>query len=430
MGKPYKITGFVTGAASTVGRYIYQEPAARREWTKARRPSPAHEFEEVMKLAVPKEIVGVERRVAATPETCAKLKKAGFEVLVENGAGEASSFSDSEYREAGASLVTSNELYEQADIVAKVSPPTNEEVGRLRSGAILIALLNPLSNSDLIQRLAEQRVDALAMELMPRITRAQKMDALSAMSTVTGYTAVLIAASKLNRFFPMFMTAAGTIKPAKVLVLGAGVAGLQAIATARRLGAVVEAFDVRPAVKEQVESLGARFVEVEAPAQDAEDAGGYAKEMSEAYKLKQKETIAAHVKDADVVISTALIPGKTAPVLITREMVEAMRPDTVIVDLAGEAGGNCELTKFGESVLHGGVMIEAPAHLASSLSYHASQMYARTIAAFVLDVSKDGSLNLDPDNEIIAGTLVTRKGEVVHERVRATMGETRATSGT
>ena len=343
-----------------------------------------------MKLAVPRETVGGERRVAATPETCGKLKKAGFEIFVENGAGEASSFGDSEYREAGASLTTADNLYEQADIIAKVSAPTDDETGRLRSGVILIALLNPLSNGDLIRRLAEQRVDALAMELMPRISRAQKMDALSAMSTVTGYSAVLIAASKLNRFFPMFMTAAGTIKPAKVLVLGAGVAGLQAIATAKRLGALVEVFDVRPAVKEQVESLGARFVEVEAPAQNAEDAGGYAKEMSDDYKLKQKETIAAHVKDADVVISTALIPGKPAPVLITRDMVESMRPDTVIVDLAGEAGGNCELSKFGESVLHGGVVIEAPMHLASSLSYHASQMYARTMAAFVLDVSKDG----------------------------------------
>ncbi|MCZ6815605.1 MAG: Re/Si-specific NAD(P)(+) transhydrogenase subunit alpha, partial [Planctomycetota bacterium] len=371
-----------------------------------------------------------ERRVAATPETCGKLKKAGFEVFVENGAGEASSFGDSEYREAGASLTTTDNLYEQADIIAKVSAPTDDETGRLRSGVILIALLNPLSNGDLIRRLAEQRVDALAMELMPRITRAQKMDALSAMSTVTGYSAVLIAASKLNRFFPMFMTAAGTIKPAKVLVLGAGVAGLQAIATAKRLGAVVEVFDVRPAVKEQVESLGARFVEVEAPAQNAEDAGGYAKEMSDDYKLKQKETIAAHVKVADVVISTALIPGKPAPVLITRDMVESMRPDTVIVDLAGEAGGNCELSKFGESVLHGGVVIEAPMHLASSLSYHASQMYARTMAAFVLDVSKDGTLNLDPENEIIAGTLVTRGGDIFHERVRATLGEAQAGGGT
>lgn len=374
-----------------------------------------------MKIAIPKETIGGERRVAAIPETCAKLQKAGFDILVERGAGAASSFSDSEYQRSGASPVTGDELYEQGDIVAKVRAPTTEEAGRLKPGTILIALLNPFSNGDLIHRLAERRVDALAMELMPRISRAQKMDALSAMSTVTGYKAVLIAASKLNRFFPMFMTAAGTIKPAKVLVLGAGVAGLQAIATARRLGAVVEAFDVRPAVKEQVESLGARFVEVEAPAQDAEDAGGYAKEMSEAYQRRQKETIAAHVKDADVVISTALIPGKPAPLLITREMVESMRPDTVIVDLAGEAGGNCELTKFGEPVVHEGVMIESPADLASSLSYHASQMYARTVAALILDVSRDGKFELDPKNEIIAGTLVTRGGDVVHEQVRASL---------
>jgi len=229
---------------------------------------------------------------------------------------------------------------------------------------------------------------------------------------------VLIGASELNRFFPMFMTAAGTVKPAKVLVMGAGVAGLQAIATAKRLGAVVEAFDVRPAVKEQVESLGARFVEVEAPSEDAEDAGGYAKEMSEAYKAKQKEVIARHVKDADVVITTALIPGKPAPVLVTRDMVLSMKPGSVIVDLAGEAGGNCELSKADETVVDGGVTILAPTDLPSTLSYHASQMYARNVAAFILDVSKEGVLELDTDNEIIAGTLVTHGGEIVHERVR------------
>ncbi|MFQ5423847.1 MAG: Re/Si-specific NAD(P)(+) transhydrogenase subunit alpha [Phycisphaerae bacterium] len=373
-----------------------------------------------MKIAIPQEGQAGERRVAATPETCGKLKKAGFEVLVEREAGARSGFSDRSYDEAGAVLVSDRaELYGQADVVAKVRCPDGEELDLLKADTILIALLNPLSKHDDVRRLAERRVSALAMELMPRITRAQKMDALSSMSTISGYKAVLIGASELNRFFPMFMTAAGTVKPAKVLVMGAGVAGLQAVATAKRLGAVVEAFDVRPAVKEQVESLGARFVEVEAPSEDAEDAGGYAKEMSEAYKVKQKETIAQHVKDADVVITTALIPGKPAPVLVTVDMVRSMKPGSVIVDLAGEAGGNCELSKADETVVDSGVTVLAPTDLPSTLSYHASQMYARNVAAFILDVSKEGVLELDTDNEIIAGTLVTHGGEVVHERVRA-----------
>ncbi len=376
-----------------------------------------------MKLAIPKETVSGERRVAATPETCGRLIKSGFEVLVERGAGTQSSIPDSAFEKSGATLASDfAELCDRADLLAKVQSPTADEIERMKADVLLIAMLNPLADPDLIRRLADRKITALAMELMPRITRAQKMDVLSAMSTVTGYKAVLIAACSLNRFFPMFMTAAGTVTPAKVLVLGAGVAGLQAIATARRLGAVVEAFDVRPAVKEQVESLGARFIEVDAPAQDAEDAGGYAKEMSEAYKARQAEVIADHVKEANVVITTALIPGKPAPKLITADMVRSMKPDSVIVDLAGEAGGNCELTRHGETVVDGGVIIESPANLPSSVSFHASQMYARTVSAFILDVSKDGKLELDTENEIIAGTLVTRGGEIVHPRVLAAMG--------
>ncbi len=384
-----------------------------------------------MKIAIPKEVVAGERRVAATPESCGRLLKAGFQVTVERGAGVPSSFGDADYEAAGAALANDAiELLRDVDIIAKVRPPTDDELGRLRPDLILIALLNPLGDADLMRRLADAKVSALAMELMPRISRAQKMDALSAMSTVAGYRAVLIAASSLNRFFPMFMTAAGTVKPARVLILGAGVAGLQAISTARRLGAIVEVFDVRPAVKEQVQSLGARFIEIAAPAEDAEDAGGYAKEMSDAYKQRQAEAIAEHVKEADVVISTALIPGRPAPRLITADMVRSMRPDSVIVDLAGEAGGNCELTRHGETVVENGVIIESPADLPSSLSYHASQMYARTVAAFILDVSKDGTLALDPENEIIAGTLVTRGGEVVHPRLKDQLGQANAERGT
>ena len=383
-----------------------------------------------MKIAIPKEVVAGERRVAATPESCGRLLKAGFRVTVERGAGVPSSFSDADYERAGATLANDAiELLRDVDIIAKVRPPTDDELGGLRPDAILIALLNPLAEPDLMRRLADAKVSALAMELMPRISRAQKMDALSAMSTVAGYRAVLIAASSLNRFFPMFMTAAGTVKPARVLILGAGVAGLQAISTARRLGAIVEVFDVRPAVKEQVQSLGARFIEIAAPAEDAEDAGGYAKEMSDAYKQRQAEAIAEHVKEADVVISTALIPGRPAPRLITADMVRSMRPDSVIVDLAGEAGGNCELTRHGETVVESGVIIESPADLPSSLSHHASQMYARTVAAFILDVSKDGTLELDLENEIIAGTLVTRGGEVVHPRLKDRLGQANAECG-
>jgi len=375
--------------------------------------------EVLMKIGVPKETAAGERRVSQTPETCARLKKAGIDVLVQIGAGVESTFLDKDYEAAGARLTPSAvSLFGEADLITKVQPPSSEELKYLRQGQILVGHLQPLTRSDLIRELAQRGVTALAMELMPRITRAQKLDTLSSQTTVSGYKAVLLAAAELPRFFPMLMTAAGTIPPARVLILGAGVAGLQAIATAKRLGALVEAFDVRPAVKEQVESLGAKFVVVEAPAEQAQDAGGYAKEMSEAYKAKQAEAIARHVKESDVVISTALIPGKPAPKLITADMVRAMKPNTVIVDLAAEAGGNCELTRPDQKVEDSGVIILGPTNLPSSVPCHASAMYARNVQALLLDLWKNNELKLDTADEVVAGVLVCRNGEIVNPRLK------------
>jgi len=376
-----------------------------------------------MKIAVPKPTQQGERRVALVPESCARLKKAGFDIQVESDAGRDAAFPNNEYEKAGATIVSDRQaLLSAADAVIMVQPPTADDPLHMRTGAMLFSVLSPLTEHDRTRRLAEQGIVAIAMDMMPRISRAQKMDVLSAMSTVAGYKAVLIAANEQSRMFPMMMTAAGTITPVKALILGAGVAGLQAIATAKRLGAVVEAFDVRPAVKEQVESLGARFIEVEAPSEDAEDAGGYAREMSEAYKQKQSEAIARHASESDVVISTALIPGKPAPRLITAETVRNMRPGAVIVDLAAEMGGNCELTRPGEHVKEGGVTIIGPTNLPSSIPYHASQMFSRNVTSFILDISKDGRIDLDMDDECVAGTVITQNGEVVHTRVRELMG--------
>lgn len=375
-----------------------------------------------MKIAVPKPTLEGERRVAIVPETCARLKKLGLETVVETDAGRAAGFPDHEYETAGARLVSDvAALYAEGDLVAMTQPPSDEEMAMMKEGTIVLSVLSPLVEHDLVRRLAERRLRAMALDLMPRISRAQKMDVLSSMSTISGYKAVLIAASELVKMFPMLMTAAGTIRPAKVLVLGAGVAGLQAIATAKRLGAVVEAFDVRPAVKEQVESLGAKFVQVEAPQEDAEDAGGYAKEMSEAYKAKQTEAVHQHVKHSDIAISTALIPGKRAPILITADMVRDMAGGSVIVDLAAEAGGNCELTRVGERVVEGGVTILGPRNLPSSIPYHASQMFSRNIGSFLQDLTKEGQVILDKEDECVVGTLITENGEVVHSRVRELM---------
>lgn len=376
-----------------------------------------------MKIAIPKATFEGEQRVSLVPETCTRIKKLGLEVLLEAGAGAGAGFPDHEYEAAGARVMADGSaMMQEADIVVMLYPPTEAEISRMRSGMTLFSILNPLIRHDVTRRLAQRGITALAMDMMPRISRAQKMDVLSSQATVAGYKAVLLAASELRKMFPLLMTAAGTLTPAKVLILGAGVAGLQAIATARRLGAVVEAFDVRPAVREQVQSLGAKFVEVESPAADAEDKGGYAKEMSEAYKQKQAEAIARHVKDADVAISTALIPGKPAPRLITSAMVATMRPGSVIIDLAAEAGGNCELTRPGERVMtDNGALVLGPRNLPSTVPFHASQMYSRNIASFLQDLVKNGQLTLSMEDECVAGTLITHGGQVVHPRIKDLM---------
>ncbi|MCB9852966.1 MAG: Re/Si-specific NAD(P)(+) transhydrogenase subunit alpha [Phycisphaerales bacterium] len=376
-----------------------------------------------MNIGIPRSTDDGELRVAIVPETAQRLKKLGLDVIVETGAGAAAGFSDDDYTHAGATIASSAaDVFARADAIAIVHAPNDETFGHLRKGQMLFAVIRPLTEHDLVKRLADAGVTAIAMDMMPRISRAQKMDVLSSMSTIAGYKGVLLAAAELTKMFPMMMTAAGTITPAKVLILGAGVAGLQAIATARRLGAVVEAFDVRPAVKEQVESLGARFVEVAAPQADAEDAGGYAKEMSEDYKRKQGELVDKHARESDIVISTALIPGKKAPILISAETVRGMKSGAVIMDLAAEGGGNCELTKLGERVVEKGVVILGPRNLPSSVPFHASQMFSRNVGAFLQDLTKEGKIRLSEEDECVVGTVITQDGEVKHARVREMMG--------
>ncbi len=372
-----------------------------------------------MIVGVAKETVAGERRVALVPDVVPKLTGAGLEVVVQSGAGAAAGFLDPVYAAKGARVEP--DVFAQADVLLKVQPPTVAEVGTIKEGATLIGFLQPYTNAAGIQALAGRKVTAFAMELMPRITRAQPMDALSAMSTVAGYKAVLIAANHLPKVFPLLMTAAGTLTPARVFVIGAGVAGLQAIGTARRLGAVVEAYDTRPVVKEQVESLGAKFVELALETKDAQDAGGYAKAQSEEFYRRQREFMAKCVAAADVVITTALVPGKRAPVLITAEMVQGMRPGSVIVDLAAEQGGNCELTEPGQDVVRHDVVICGPANLPSTVPLHASQMYARNVTAFLAHLLKDGKVHLDLNDELTRGPLVTHQGEVVHEAVKAAL---------
>src|SRR4029077_1960085 len=334
-----------------------------------------------MKIGVPKETAANERRVALVPDTVGRLVKTGLEVAVEQGAGAAAAFPDDAYRAAGAGLVaTPADVFGRNDVILKVQPPSTAEVGLCREGAVLVAVFQPAAERDVVAALAARKVTAFSLALLPRITRAQPMDVLSSQATVAGYKAVLLAASTAGRLFPMLVTAAGTLPPARVLVLGAGVAGLQAIATARRLGAVVSAFDVRPAVKEQVESLGARFLQLEIGEQ-AETAGGYAKQLSEETHRRELEFIAQHVRDADIVITTAAIPGKRAPILITAAAVRGMKPGAVIVDLAAETGGNCEVTEPGGEVRRDGVVVLGPLNLPSTVPLHASQMYARNVAS-------------------------------------------------
>jgi NAD(P) transhydrogenase subunit alpha len=374
-----------------------------------------------MKVAVLKETRPGEQRVALVPAGVKSLIKSGLEVAVETGAGKASFIDDKEYVEAGAKIEPSAAAALQgAGIVLRVSPPSlsgPDEVSALGRGAILVSFLNPFANPELVRRLAAGGVTSLGMELVPRITRAQSMDALSSQATAAGYKAVLMAASHLPRFLPMFTTAAGTIRPGKALVLGAGVAGLQAIATARRLGAVVEAFDVRPAVKEQVESLGAKFLEAEQLT--AEGEGGYAKELSADQHQRELDLIGSAITSADVVIATAQIPGRKAPVLITKEMVHAMRPGAVIVDLAAETGGNCELTRPGENVQANGVHVLGPVNIASTIPMHASQMYSRNVVTLLGEfVGKDGQVKLDFANDVVGPSTLTHAGEIRHEKVR------------
>ena len=355
-----------------------------------------------MQLGVAKELVPGERRVALIPETVGRLGD-GVEVIVEPGAGDAAGFSDDAYREAGATI---GDAW-SADVVAKVAAPTAEEAARLHNGQVLIAFLTPLTDTPGIERLAAAGVIGFALESVPRITRAQPMDALSSQATVGGYKAALIAADRMPRFFPMLMTAAGTIPPAKVLVLGAGVAGLQAIATARRLGAVVSGFDVRAAVREQVESLGASFLDLGIEGEETE--GGYAGELTAEQQAAQQNELQARIPLFDAVITTAAIPGRPAPKLITAEAVRAMRPGSVIVDLAAETGGNCELTRPGEEIVESGVTIVGTTNLPSTMATHASQLLSRNVAALVGLMVTDGAVSLDWDDDVIAGTCVTRK---------------------
>jgi len=372
-----------------------------------------------MIVGLPREIASGEKRVALVPDLIGVLTKAGVETHAQAGAGAAAGFPDAAYLEKGAQIKPT--IFDDADILLKVQPPTLDEIAHLKEGACLICFLQPYTQQPAIAALTARKVTVFAMELMPRITRAQPMDALSAMSTVAGYKAVLLAASRLPKFFPLLMTAAGTMTPARVFVLGAGVAGLQAIGTARRLGAVVEAYDTRPAVKEQVESLGGRFVELPLETQDAQDKTGYAKAQSEDFYKKQQELLAKSVAAADVVITTALVPGKPAPKLVTAAAVQAMRPGSVIIDLAAEAGGNCELTVPGEEVVQNGITIVGFTNLPSMLAHHASQMYAKTVVNFLSVLIRDKKLQLDLQDDLVRGPLVTHQGEIVHEIVKKIM---------
>jgi NAD(P) transhydrogenase subunit alpha len=374
-----------------------------------------------VKVATPKETAEDERRVALVPDTATKLIAAGAEVSLESGAGAGAFVSDEAYETAGVKIVKgAAALLKDADAVLKVQAPAAGEVELLRKGAVLISFLQPATQGDIVKALAQRGVTAFSLELVPRISRAQSMDALSSQASAAGYKAVLMAAGRLGKFFPMMMTAAGTVAPARVLVMGAGVAGLQAIATARRLGAVVSAYDVRTAVKEEVHSLGATFIEL--PLETQEGEGGYAREQTEEFLRKQRELIGEHIAKSDVVITTAAIPGRRAPLLVTAAMVKGMRPGSVIVDLAAETGGNVELTKAGEDVEVGGVTIIGTRNVPSTMPLHASQLLARNVANLLLHLLKDGAITLDFEDEITKGCCVTHGGEIVNERAKQSVG--------
>lgn len=375
-----------------------------------------------MRIAIAREAIEVgERRVAIVPEVVARLCQKGWEFAVETGAGAGTFCRDEDYEAAGATLIGNKvELWGTADILVKIAPPTLEEVGLLREGSTLVSFLNPLGNPQGVQWLAARKITALSMELIPRTSRAQSMDALSSQAGIAGYKAVLLAAAALPKFFPMLTTAAGTIRPAKVFVMGAGVAGLQAIATARRLGAVVEAFDIRPAVKEEVQSLGAKFVEVDL-GEATEATGGYAKEVSEAAQQKTQAVLAERVAASDVVITTAQVPGKRAPILVTEAMVAGMQPGSVIVDLAANQGGNCAVTEGGKDINFHGVTVMGPVNLPASMPVHASQLYAKNITTLLQYLLTEDGLHLDFEDDIVSGTCVTHAGEICNDRVKAAL---------
>lgn len=386
---------------------------------------PPAEEDTVKKLVVgvPRETRAGETRVALTPDIIRQLARKNFEILVERDAGHAGSFTNESFEEAGARIVPdAATIYAEAEVVLKVARPTDEEVAAFREGQTVIAFLAPLNFQQTIVDLARRNVTALSMDAIPRISRAQSMDALSSMSTAGGYHAVLMAATALPRFFPLLMTAAGTIPPAKVLVLGAGVAGLQAIATAKRLGAQVEAFDTRAVVKEQVESLGASFIDLDLE-DDAQDAGGYAKELADDHIRKEQEAIHQHALKSDVIITTALVPGRRAPLLVRKETVAEMKPGSVIVDMAGEMGGNCEVTTPGETTIVDEVTIMSPIELPTRMPFHASQMYAKNISTLLEHIAPDGQLEYNMEDAIIQGVVLTRGGEVLHPQTQAWMKE-------
>ena len=377
-----------------------------------------------MKISIPKETIHDETRVAATPQSVKELIKAGYEVYIETGAGTSSFISDDNFKNAGANIVnTTNELFKNSDIILKVAAPTSDEIELMPKDSILVSFFQPTMELEKVKSISNKNITGLSMHLIPRTTLAQKMDALSSQANIAGYKAVLMGSSHMNVYMPLLMTAAGTIRPAKVLILGAGVAGLQAIATAKRLGAQVEAFDVRPEVKEQVESLGAKFVEVSSDSDDGVGEGGYAKETSDEYKQKQQELIKEHISKADMVVTTALIPGRKAPILIGKDVVELMKPGSVIMDLAAENGGNCEVTEKDKIITHNDVFVDGTSNIPATMPVHASELYAKNISALILYMTKENNLNLDMGDEIISGSTFTYQGTITHEPTRNLLEE-------
>ena len=377
-----------------------------------------------MKISIPKETIHDETRVAATPQSVKELIKAGYEVNIETGAGTSSFIFDDNFKKAGANIVNSSkELFKDSDIIIKVAAPTSDEIELMPKNSILVSFFQPTIELEKVKSLSNKNITGLSMHLVPRTTLAQKMDALSSQANIAGYKAVLMGSSHMSVYMPLLMTAAGTIRPAKVLILGAGVAGLQSIATAKRLGAQVEAFDVRPEVKEQVESLGAKFVEVSSDTEDGVGEGGYAKETSDEYKQKQQELIKEHISKADMVVTTALIPGRKAPILIGKDVVELMKPGSVIMDLAAENGGNCEVAEKDKIITHNDVIIDGTSNIPATMPVHASELYAKNISALVLYMTKENNLNFDMDDEIISVSTFTHEGTITHEPTRNLLQE-------